>query len=238
MYNSYGALELKMTYQKNMVKAMTIVLLTSITIVGIFITKGLLAIEKKLPIDKDKRQSFPQISPTPTIIYDRSEIGVSRPRQSDCRFAIPTPVGDDQFELEEESVIISSNIELFSIGLDGSEDFNNISNNLDYSGQYGDFDLSPDSFQSVEIYPEIIYEHKSPYPKFAKIAGLEGVVWIKALVGREGDVIKAIVAKTSEIILLDEAALEDALLYKYRPGIQNGVPVKVWVTYKVEYRLR
>ncbi|MDF1544608.1 MAG: hypothetical protein P1R58_05850 [bacterium] len=35
--------------------------------------------------------------------------------------------------------------------------------------------------------------------------------------------------------LLDDAALDAAFLCIYKPGITNGKPIKVWVTYKVAF---
>ena len=53
----------------------------------------------------------------------------------------------------------------------------------------------------------------------------------------EGAVRQAIVGKTSGVNSLDEAAVKAAYKCKFKPGIQNNRPVKVWVTYKVEFEL-
>jgi len=100
-----------------------------------------------------------------------------------------------------------------------------------------DYLPAPDEFVPVEIYPEMIYQHQPDYPRLAKQAGITGTVWVKALVNEEGNVLKAIVAKSSGTVSLDEAAVEAAKKNKFKPGIQNGRPVKVWVTYPVEFTL-
>ena len=68
-------------------------------------------------------------------------------------------------------------------------------------------------------------------------AGLEGVVWVKALVGSDGSVRDAVVYKSSGTPSLDEAAVAAAPACKFKPAIQNGSPVAMWVTYKVEFVL-
>jgi protein TonB len=83
----------------------------------------------------------------------------------------------------------------------------------------------------------MIHEENPDYPRLAKQAGITGTVWIKALVDEQGDVLKAIVAKSSGTVSLDESAIDAAYKNKFKPGIQNGRPVKVWVTYPVEYTL-
>ncbi len=100
-----------------------------------------------------------------------------------------------------------------------------------------DYLPAPDEFVPVEIYPEMIYYAEPEYPRLARQAGITGTVWVKALVDEEGKVLRAIVAKSSGTACLDEAAIEAASKCRYKPGIQNGRPVKVWVTYAVEFIL-
>ena len=45
------------------------------------------------------------------------------------------------------------------------------------------------------------------------------------------------VAKSSGTQSLDEAAVAAATDNVFKPGIQNGRPVNVWVSYKVEFTL-
>lgn len=95
----------------------------------------------------------------------------------------------------------------------------------------------PDEFVAVEVYPEMIYMETPEYPRLAEEAGLEGIVWIKALLDKNGDVRDARVGKSSGTASLDQAAVDAAYKCKFKPGIQNGKPVACWVTYKVEFVL-
>jgi TonB family protein len=99
-----------------------------------------------------------------------------------------------------------------------------------------DYLPAPDEFILVDIRPELINGYNPDYPKLAEQAGITGVVWVKVLVDEEGKVLKAIVDKSSGTVSLDEAALEAAYKCRYKPGIQDGHPVKVWVTYDVEFK--
>ena len=95
----------------------------------------------------------------------------------------------------------------------------------------------PIDFVSVEVYPEMIREEVPVYPKEAKDEGIEGIVWVKALVDADGTVARAIVGKSSGHKSLDEAALTAAEKCQYKPALQNGKPTAVWVTYKVDFTL-
>lgn len=92
-------------------------------------------------------------------------------------------------------------------------------------------------FIAVEILPEMIYEETPLYPEEAKEKKLEGIVYIKALIDKSGTVVDAKVSKTCGTELLDKAALAAAYKCKYKPAVQKGKPVAVWVTYKVEFKL-
>ena len=93
-------------------------------------------------------------------------------------------------------------------------------------------------FVAVERQPELVYSVEPEYPRWVReLAGIEGMVVIKALVSRAGDVLDAVVYVSSGNKLLDEAALAVAGKYKYQPAVQNGRPVALWVTYKVEFKL-
>ncbi len=98
-------------------------------------------------------------------------------------------------------------------------------------------DTIRDGFVQVEIMPEVIHQVSPMYPLQARHAGITGTVSIKALVDEEGKVLKAIVDKSSGTASLDEAAVAAAYEFKYKPGIRDGRPVKVWVTYPVEFKL-
>lgn len=95
----------------------------------------------------------------------------------------------------------------------------------------------PDEFVPVEVYPEMIRETKPQYPQEAVDNGWEGVVWVKVLVDKEGTVRRVELGKSSGYPCLDNAALEVAWQNLFKPGIHNGQPVAVWVSYKVLFSL-
>ena len=94
-----------------------------------------------------------------------------------------------------------------------------------------------DEFIPVETMPEMTDMHQPEYPKELKDANVEAIVYIKAFVNKEGIVKKAVVSKPSGEELFDKSALEASYLNKYKPAMQNGQPIGVWVTYKVEFKL-
>jgi protein TonB len=56
-------------------------------------------------------------------------------------------------------------------------------------------------------------------------------------VDTDGTVKEAVVYVSSGVAVLDRAALKAAYKNKFRPAVQNGNPVAIWVTYKVKFEL-
>jgi len=97
-------------------------------------------------------------------------------------------------------------------------------------------DLPMDKFVEVEIMPDIINQVNPVYPEEAKKNGIEGRVWVKALVSKEGNVKKAVAVKSDNEIF-NQAAIEAAMKYRFTPAMQSGKPVAVWVVMPFKFEL-
>lgn len=81
-------------------------------------------------------------------------------------------------------------------------------------------------------------DYKTPeYPSIARATGTTGRVVVKALIDKDGKVIDARVYVSSGSSILDDAAIRAAYRNVFSPGIQNGTPVRCWVTYTVDFKL-
>jgi protein TonB len=93
-----------------------------------------------------------------------------------------------------------------------------------------------DAFVPVEKLPMPIRQIKPVFPEIARRSGVEGTVWVKILVDKEGNARKAVVVR-SEVGIFDDAAVEAALQWKFTPAIMNNGPVSVWVAIPFRFRL-
>ncbi len=97
---------------------------------------------------------------------------------------------------------------------------------------------SPDDFVELGIMPEMIYQETPIYPETALESGIEGTVWVQALVKSDGAVAMVRLLKTSGIESLDQSALAAAQKCKYKPGYaEKDKPVAAWVSYRVDFVL-
>ena len=91
-------------------------------------------------------------------------------------------------------------------------------------------------FHALSEKPVVIKRVEPVYPELARKAGIEGRVIVKVLINTKGDVEKVEVIKSHP--LLDQAAIEAAKQFKFKPGKQRDRYVKVWMTIPFNFRLK
>jgi protein TonB len=100
----------------------------------------------------------------------------------------------------------------------------------------GEAEREPEPFTAVEKEPVALVDPAPVYPEIAVRAGVEGTVFIKMWVSRDGSVKRAEIVKSTSS-LFNEAALAAAQQWKFSPAIMNQGPVSVWVTVPFRFRL-
>ena len=85
--------------------------------------------------------------------------------------------------------------------------------------------------------PTFLEESTPDYPWKALWDGLEGSVELNLLVGKNGNVKKAVVVKSSGHEKLDDAALEFSKKLKYTPATIQEKPIEIWVSRIMHFQL-
>lgn len=88
-----------------------------------------------------------------------------------------------------------------------------------------------------EELPVAVREVKPEYPDIPRQAGVDGLVEVFALVGRDGRVMKVELNPKHSIPMLDDAALSAAKRWVFKPALMNGHAVSAWVTLGFRFRL-
>ena len=236
---NYGAFELKASYQKNLglaILSSSAFLLVFVILVSTFSTHTSEQIQlPKVVVITDLVEigAPPQIvePEKPAIHIDRSQI------LAGGKVGIPEPVPAEQ--AEPEATILSQ---------DQLEALNNMGNKGVLTDDVDSiiFEPPPEAVpQRAEFIPYseapvAINTHQVPlrYPELARRAGIEGTVHVAALVDKNGNVKHAYIRVESGANAgFEEAALEQAFKLKYIPALNNGIPVEVWIIYKVNFKL-
>ncbi len=83
--------------------------------------------------------------------------------------------------------------------------------------------------------PKKIKDVKPVYPEEAKNAGVQGIVIIETLIGTDGAIKQAQVLRP--VPMLDKAALDAVMQWRYTPTLLNGEPVQLVMTVTVTFTL-
>jgi len=235
----YGASELKKHYQKHL--AETLVLVILLHVIAISSYRVGLNLLPKAKINLISHSSFkspaeiyiPLPPPLEKFSHATCAYPLEIPNPTKFSVGVPAPIPDVAIEADH---VLASQIETTSAnsnGLDGGGFVEGIGS-LD-----GEFEKrGPHLTEGPIEKPPIIVKLAQPiYPEVARQAGLEGTVWLKLWVDRQGRVKKVVVFK-SEAKIFEQAAISAAQQFVFTPAFMSGGPVAVWVAVPFKFRLK
>ncbi len=233
-----GSLELKRAYQKNMVLGFGISAAAHLLIIGIVVLIMSLAADKHIDAPEYVIKSKADLIVPPSLSKQREQVKVATPqREIRPSVGVPEPVPDEE---APEEVEIATQDELADMAPAAPiQDLDDIGIGVDVDNILSELLPTPDEFVPFEEAPVQVVSVTPEYPALAQRAGVEGSVWIKALVDKEGKVRDVIIIKDSGANAgFEEAAIDAAKKTVWKPAIANGQPIAVWITYKIDFKLR
>ena len=237
-HNMYGALELKSYYQKGLALGIGIAALAHLAIVGGSMLYQYLE-ERASDVDAVavvRIQTLSDIAPPPSMTAAKPQVEVAEPDIAPPSIGIPTPVPDAEVQ---EEVRFATRAELAELSAPVAAVGGSGGDSVIIDIPLDEYFPDAGEFVAVEEMPAQIREETPIYPDMASLTEKSGIVWVQALVDKEGKVRDARVLKPSgSNVGFEEAAVEAAYGNLYKPAIQNGRPVAVWVSYKVEFKFR
>jgi len=99
-------------------------------------------------------------------------------------------------------------------------------------------ELRPVPFWRVEKKPVLKFQAPVKYPEMAAQAGITGTVTVEAVVDTLGNVVEPRVIVSAGNQLLDQAALDAAVRFKFTPGYQRDRPVPVLIAIPFKFELQ
>jgi TonB family protein len=107
----------------------------------------------------------------------------------------------------------------------------------EFSAPGGVDDTTPLSEQAVDTPARLVQSEVPTYPADAQADGVEADVKLEMVVSREGAV-ESVRAVRRSGYGLDEAAARAARRFRFAPAVKDGRPVRVRVSWTVQFRLR
>ena len=226
----YGVTELRRLYQKNAGIALGLALIIHLFFLGgyFLITAffaGDVPRERVIYIDVTK------LGPPPTMRNSTAVPAVSVASSTRPSEGRPIPV--PEAEISPDATIASQEELARNVGPDLGIDGGDVV----FEGEVKvDEDLPPADFKPVEKYPVPLTTVAPEYPEIARRAGIEGTVWVKIWVTKEGKVKTAQVVK-SDAEIFNQAAIDAAMQWRFTPAVMNNGPVAVWVSIPFKFKL-
>jgi protein TonB len=195
---------------------------------------GILQAEEP-PMVMVKIMKYSDLGPPPSIAQANTPppISVSGP-QAKPTVGAPVPVPDAEVSPEQTIATQQEMSQQLAPVMDASGDAGGgvqIEQDITISE-----DMPPADFVPVEKEPVVVKKVEPKYPELAMRAGLEGKVWVKIWVDKEGKPRQVIVLK-SDAEIFNEPAVEAAKQFVFTPAYMNNGPVAVWVSVPFKFRL-
>lgn len=159
-----------------------------------------------------------------------------------ARAGTPVAVPDAELAPDAKDFANTDEINRASAVGGSGEDNGGFADNIGEGVQIATREAEPDieDFVSVEkepSYDEASLARRVKYPEMARRNGIEGIVLVGALIGKDGR-IENIKVIESDNEILDEAAVKAVRETSFTPAQQNGQAVRVWARVPIRFTLR
>jgi protein TonB len=94
-----------------------------------------------------------------------------------------------------------------------------------------------EAFVAFDDPPKVVHQEVPVYPDLARQAEAEGEVFVRVTIDENGRVEKAIVESSTAIEALEQAAIEAAYKWLFRPAKQRDIPVRCQIVIPFEFTL-
>jgi periplasmic protein TonB len=227
----YGAVELKEVLRKNMITGLVIATAIWAAMVGTYY--GFQLLIKERPPDRLIRHiKYTDLGPPPSLANTDVAPAVTMAAQAaKPSIGIPVPVPDAEVSPDQT---FASNKELSEMAAPVTQEGVGQGSVVE---QDIDVDEPPPAFVPFEKEPVCIKRIEPTYPEIAQKAGLEGTVYAKLWITKEGKVRDVQIMK-SDSEIFNQAVIDAAKLWLFTPAMMKNGPVAVWLAVPFNFKLK
>lgn len=234
----YGAPELKEVYNRYLTWALAVAIFFMVLGLGSWIGGRALSREEeprlvRMRIIKD----IAELGPPPSIAAASAPaIAVSAPVARPS-VGVPVPVPDAQIT-PEATIATQEEMSQIQAPITAGEGTGGGDSLVigDEALLFGDDEPEIDEFVPFQTPPEIIKRVQPVYPELARKAGVQGKVFVKALIDKQGKVKKVVPMQGPEIFY--DAAVAAVEQWVFKPAISQDQPVAVWMAIPINFVLQ
>lgn len=255
MPTNYGAPELKKIYQKFLSRGLIFAIVAHLIVIGAYVLVNYMNARANENKKKTEQRiiNISELEAPPSTSDDEpppppkiEELKVAPPK--DLTALQPEPVAKEK--AQEQTIKTQQELEdIKSSSSTGDSGKFNYTGNIKVEEKKVEEKIEKVEkkeektvYQSFEVEkaPECVnlsqVRASMKYPEVAREAGIEGRVTVKVLVGPDGNVIK--VGSVNGPDVFTSEVQDKAMNLQFTPGLQNGKPVKVWVTVPFNFKLK
>jgi protein TonB len=227
----YGMRELRGLYKKYASIGLTLAVLFHLFLIGTYYFIGYLTAEDE-PVMMVRITKYTDLGPPPSLSDAEvaPAVAVNVPVAKPT-VGIPVPVPDAEVS-PEQTIATQQELSAIQSPVVQQEDGGDVQIQQDLKIE----DEAPPDFVPYEKAPVPIREIRPEYPDIARRANMEGTVWVKMWVDKEGKVKKAVVLK-SDAEVFNDPAIKAAMQYVFTPAMMNNGPVAVWASMPFRFKL-
>ncbi len=235
---SYGASELKAVAQKYLSWALAIASIIHLLLVGAYWASEYLA-KEEAPVRTVRILKYSELGPPPSIQGASAAVAPSVSAAAPTAkpsVGIPVPVPDAEISPEQS---FASQQEMAVTGPVGDGVGAGGGAVIEQDVQVENIEeeeAPPPDFVPFEKEPQVIKRIEPVYPELARKAGLEGTVWVKLWVDKEGKVKDVVILKSASEIF-NQPAIDAAKQWIFTPAMMKTGPVSVWISLSFNFKL-
>jgi len=236
--HDYGAPELKKNYRKYLSRGLILAAIFHFVLVGSYWLSVYLTKEEP-PARTIRILKYSELGPPPSITDASTAVApavsVASPSARPS-IGIPVPVPDAEVNPEET---FATQQELSQVvgpvkegaGTGGGQQV------IEQDLKIENDEEAPPDFVPFEKAPVIVKRVEPIYPEIAQKSGLEGTVWVKMWVDKEGKVKEVVILK-SDSEIFDENVKTAAKQWIFTPALMKTGPVSVWISMHFSFEIK
>ncbi|MBI4549285.1 MAG: energy transducer TonB [Ignavibacteriae bacterium] len=222
--------DIRRLYQRHLTMALVIAVVVHFLAIATYYLVGYFS-EEEEPVALVRLMKYSELGPPPSITNTEAapQVAVTVPVAKPT-VGVPVPVPDAEVN-PEQTIATQQELSEIQSPVVSSEGSGNVSIEQDIN-----IEEDPPDFVPVEKQPVPVKQVQPEYPEIARRAGVEGTVWVKILVDKEGKAKKAVIMK-SDAEIFNEPAQKAALQWVFTPALMNNGPVAVWAAVPFRFKL-
>jgi len=233
--NLYRVGDIRLWQRRYTVYGLALATLVELSVVGTYYgVQRLQENEDSAPLVKVRILKYSELGPPPSLTNTESLPAVAVASTTiKPSIGIPVPVPDAQVNPEQT---IATQQELSAVQSPTGDKEGGGGTQVTQDVRI-DEDPDMNAFIPIEKEPQVVHAEEPKYPEVARLAGIEGSVWVKILVGKDGKPKKAVAVKEIPKDVFSTSATDAAMKYLFTPALMNSGPVQVWTVIRFRYQL-